>query len=181
MSLQELDFNYKLFFNKTTMVYGETGTGKSFVIADILYKLNDHIDQIIVISPTDRQNHTYDNGLVPVPFIHYNIDDQLLNNIWERQEALVTTYERVNNIDTLSGLFEKIPNINNVKSQIAHMQEQLITCRAELADCKDASTKITEMDAEYKKLLLSVYKKYIHESASMLLTMDLTADELYAI
>lgn len=42
-------------------MYGESGTGKSTIILDILYKIKDKIPTCVVISPTEDQNKTYED------------------------------------------------------------------------------------------------------------------------
>ena len=44
---------------KNTILYGESGTGKSTIIIDILYHLKDIIPSCIIISPTESANGTF--------------------------------------------------------------------------------------------------------------------------
>lgn len=78
-------------------IYGESGTGKSFIVMDILATLQKYIPQIAVWSPMNDQNHDYDkNGAVPTVFIHSTVDATVLGKIWERQSAARAAYESVN-------------------------------------------------------------------------------------
>lgn len=183
MALPDLDFNYKQFMNKTTVIYGESGTGKSFIITDILKLLSDHIDQIIVFSPTDRQNNTYSRGLVPLPCIHYDITAELMCNIWERQEALTNVYSMASDIRVLERLFNRIPAIEHVKDLLRSMENKLSTYREdlELAGETDVDIKYAEMKAECDRMILSTYKKYIAENMSYLCNEALANDEKCAI
>lgn len=183
MSLPEFEFDYRKFLDKSTILYGETGTGKSFVIVDILYHLKPHCDQIIVICPTDRQNHTYDRGLVPLPCIHYTITPKLLDDIWERQSALGAVYSRANNPDILASLFNKC-NSNEAKIIINNINKKLSDYKDEIngdESCTDKSTKITNMEGECNKLILLIYKHHINENRDKLLLCQLTPDEKFSL
>lgn len=184
-SLQELDFSYKRFIDRSTILYGESGTGKSFVIVDILFQLKPHVDQIIVISPTDPQNHTYDRGIVPLPCIHYTITAKLLDDIWERQNALSAVYTKANKAEVLESLFERIGDNIGAKSVIDDINEKRKSYENEIhSECSDenlAKTKITEMGKEYEKLIILIYKHYINENRERLARMSLSNDEKFSL
>lgn len=182
MSLKEWEPSYKIYLDRTIVMYGESGTGKSILIKDIMHTLADHIDQILVISPTDRQNHTYDRGIVPLPWIHYTLTAELLDNIWNRQTALSIVYSRSNNPEVLKYLFYKIPNLSNIHAFIKAIYDKLKESIEELEDnYEDPDTKAKEMKDECDKLVIGIYKKYITENASLLESMRLTPEESYAL
>mgnify|MGYP003488316245 CR=1 FL=1 len=86
-------------------VYGESGTGKSYVIMNMLAVLQRYIPQIMVFSPTNEQNHVYDrNGEVPSVFIHSKVDADVLNRMWERQEVMRIAYDRANKLEVIRRL-----------------------------------------------------------------------------
>lgn len=185
MSLQELDFDYKRFIDRSTILYGESGTGKSFVIVDILYQLKPHVDQIIVISPTDRQNHTYDKGIVPLPCIHYTITAKLLDDIWERQNALSAVYTKANKPEILRSLFDRIPRnteardvINNINRKRRAYEDEI---QADGADDALIKLKIADMENECKKLIILIYKHYINEHRESLSKLAITNDERFSL
>lgn len=177
-AVPELDFSYKRFLDKTTLLYGESGTGKSYVIVDILYQLAPHADQIIVISPTDRQNHTYDRGIVPLPCIHYTLTPKLLDDLWERQGALSAVYSKANNKEVLSALFGKIANKTHISAAIAAIHKKLGDLKREL-DPDDPSS--ANMEAECKKLILMIWVNTINENRHILGKMRLTKDESFSL
>jgi hypothetical protein len=184
-TLPELDLNYDRFLDKTSILYGETGTGKSFVMVAILAELKPHVDQIIVISPTDRQNHTYDKGIVPLPCIHYTISAQLLDDIWDRQEALASVYTKANNPKVLCALFGRIKNSHKACSIISDINSKLRTYEKEVreVDYNELSIrgKIEDMEKECKRLIIHIYKHYINENRRYLEELELCADELYSL
>ena len=53
--------------------YGETGTGKSTIIIDLLWNLSSKIPSCFVISPTESQNGTY-HEIIPKMMIDARTD-----------------------------------------------------------------------------------------------------------
>ncbi len=185
MNLLELDANYKVFLDKTIVIYGETGSGKSVLVKDIMFILSDHIDQVMVVSPTDRQNNTYQSGTVPIPCIHYELTAELLDNLWNRQQALGVVYARSNKPDVLKGLFNKIPGIPNVHAFVRAIYEKLSVGINDLRDIYDDPSvlagKTAEMTKECEALVISIYKKYIVEHTGTLHNKTLSAEESYTL
>jgi len=63
--------DYNLLIGKSSILYGESGSGKSVIIKSILYNLKDKVPACIIISPTEKFNKTYD-GILPPTFINSN-------------------------------------------------------------------------------------------------------------
>lgn len=183
--IQELDFDYKRFLDKSTVLFGVSGTGKSFIMVDILFQLQPFIDQIMVVSPMDHQNHTYDRGLVPPPCIHYKITTEWLEDIWERQCALSAVYSRATKPDILRKLFDKIKNNSHEREIIDLINRKLQDHREELkAEGSDDATiksKITEMETECKKVIVIIFKHCINKNRAQLQRENLSKDEEYSL
>ena len=186
-SVPDLEITHEKIIDKSSVVYGESGTGKSYIIVDMLYALRPHIDQIIVFAPTDRQNHTYDRGIVPLPCIHYTITPQLLSDIWNRQEALVAVYSQSNKKAVLESLFHRIPPArrNQADAVIAEIGIKLKTSERELQqrnlDDSQFKTKLNEMKEDCDKLVIQIYKNYITKEAANLQRMNLSEDEQFTL
>ena len=182
MSLENLKISHQYFLDRTTLIFGETGTGKSFIMTDILYQLKSFVDQIIVVSPMDRQNHTYDKHMVPPPFIHYDITKELLNNIWERQNAFASVYARANNEDIIKSLFERIPRNDRAHDVIRAIQTKLHDCEKAIPrDCKNRDKKISKMKAEYNETVKKIWKSRIDKYRKDIAALDLSEDEQYTL
>jgi hypothetical protein len=184
--LPELEMSYTKFLDKTTVLYGESRTGKSTVIVDVLFQLQPYVDQIIVFSPMDRQNHTYDGGIVPPPCIHYSISAQLLDDIWERQSALANVYTRANDPDTLEKLFKRIPPQKSAKAldQLEQIRRRMHSYEAELSESESAEVvrnKVEEMRLQCEKLRILVYKTYINQFKTYLNELRPTKKEKFCI
>lgn len=69
--------------NPKIAVIAKSGSGKSWVIRDIMYHLR-HIPVGTIIAPTDRLSHFYDD-FVPSLFINHEYDPTVLQNLMDRQ------------------------------------------------------------------------------------------------
>jgi hypothetical protein len=185
MSIQKLDITYDKFMDKTTVLYGASGSGKSTVIVDILFQLNQHVDQIIVFSPTDRENRTYESGIVPRPCIHYDVTEELLVDIWDRQAALARVYTNANKPEVLESLFSKIPpqSAAPAVNQLRQIAARLQTYEAEMDDLPPdtARAKVDEMRKQCEKLKLLVYKTFINKSRVYLRDLRLSKEEAHTL
>lgn len=183
MSVSEFIPQYKHFLDKSTIIYGETGTGKSFIVGDIMHSLKSQIDQVIVFSPTDNMNHTYDRGLVPKAFIHYKIEPHTLDVMWERQEALSAVYTRANNKETIMSLYRRINDaeykmvVSTVRNKLSKHIQQI-----SMAADKDAvKEKIDEVKHTCDEFLKTAYKECIKKHMGELGRQQLSEDERFAL
>ncbi len=184
-TLEELHISYERFIDKVTVLYGESGTGKSSIIVDILHSLKDHIEQIIVISPTDPQNGTYGKGLVPTPFIHYVINETLLADIWDRQEALVSIWAKANSPKIIMQLFNRIPNIGHVKAALAEIMRKFTEYKTSMQESDDpahiVNHKIALEEEKCHTLLRAICKKAICVHSAKLLKLRLSEQEEFCL
>lgn len=186
MSLpEEVIFDYRDFLDRTTVLYGGSGSGKSFMTVDIMYHLRPHIPQVIVVSPTDPVNRTYSNGLVRTPLIHYTLTEGLLLKIWERQEALSAVYARANEFATLQKLFVRlnIPHVNSMVEKVHSCKaDNVAKVQEQFADNKQVcAKKITEIEEKFKEFITLIYKHFIGKHARELRAMNLAPDERHAL
>ncbi len=181
---EEIELHKDLFLDKTTCIYGGSNTGKSVVIAAILYLLRLVVPQILVVCPTDRENRTYSKKMVPLPLIHYRLDEDLLRRIWKRQEALSQIYAKVNEESILRRLFEKLQmrDINSVlqKAQYAKV-ETIKKLEEQYLDQVVRTKKIEEIESRYKEFFTMMYKTYVIRNRSVLSKMNLAPEEMFAI
>ncbi len=184
-SLPEFDINYKYFLDQSALLFGETRTGKSSIVVDILHHLKPHVEQVIVIAPMDQQNHTYDRGIVPPPCIHYSITAELLQNIWDRQNALSVVYTRANRPAVLARLFSRLTHVHQAHATIHQINEKLESFRSEIEenepDQSAAKAKIATMENDCKELITKIWRHYIGINAAALEQMRLTPDEVYTL
>lgn len=175
----------KSLLNRLTMIIGESGTGKSYLIKHLMSVLQPHIPQIVVFSPTNPQNHTYDNeGEVPEPFIHTRVNIQTLNDIWDRQEMMRGIYERANDINVLRQLFARVgdPDALAMEKKLKAKFEETKQNIASSFPGDAAQSKIKAQEDNVKSILSRLYKAVVAQYADKLKKMpDITPAELHAI
>jgi hypothetical protein len=99
----------KDFLNKSILIYGRTGSGKSTILEDIIFNLKDIIPSIVVITSTNIDAYS---NIIPKQCIHKEVDQNLISKIVERQEAAVEHYKKLNNLDILLPIFLKYSTQN---------------------------------------------------------------------
>lgn len=120
----EFSFTAERFLDRMTAVYGSTGTGKTEIIKAIMHVLRPHIDQVLVVSPSQPSNQAYSGYVHPV-YIRYKVGPErssagrgaktkedklkLLTDILSRQEMLTSVFRRTTQLGALRTLYEKIP------------------------------------------------------------------------
>lgn len=62
---------------------GKSGSGKSWIIRDIMYNLRD-VPCGVVIAPTDKMSKFYDEFVPPI-YIHYDVDSVIIRKLLNRQ------------------------------------------------------------------------------------------------
>jgi hypothetical protein len=107
--------------DRTFMLYGPSNSGKTMITKHLLDQLKGEVDQVVVVSPTEKSNQSYAN-YVPQPLIHYEFSapdpknprkrltgtkgaEVFLQTIWDRQQMLLDTYNRANDSAVLLSLY----------------------------------------------------------------------------
>jgi len=203
-TIPELKVSPSLFIDKTIAIYGPSRTGKTVIIKHIMKTVDTFIDQVLVISPSEPSNRSYE-GFVDSPFIHYRLyladpknpkkDDgskgalRLLDAIWKRQEIMASIYTRSNDINVLLDLFNKLPketrykamkHIDSINSKKNHMTEKIK--KQYINDPGRRDEKIKEINEMFKKMVTLLYKKFITPHYDELWKQKhLTEDEKYSL
>lgn len=99
--------SYKNYLNKTTVVYGRTGSGKSTIIDEIMYLCRDYVPTIFVVAPTNSSNNNYTNK-VPANCIRNKLDAKWLEQLLQRQKNASELYQNANDMDNLKSVFDKV-------------------------------------------------------------------------
>jgi energy-coupling factor transporter ATP-binding protein EcfA2 len=159
------DKKYTYFLNKSIILYGSSGSGKSMIMRDILYILKDHIPNIIVIAPTNHLNKSFDD-IIPSQLIFPDVTEELIQNIFKRQKTVVKLYNMVNDINKLENIYNKISQLsdNFIKNKIINSYNQ-IKYKYEQNDelhIVEKKIKLKELEDVHKKSLIEFYKKIIN-------------------
>jgi hypothetical protein len=171
------------YLNKSTILFGASDSGKSTILIEILYLLKEHVPNIFVFAPTADSNNAF-TDIVPSHLIYKEVNIDILNAIYNRQQAATKMYHTVNDIQVLKKLYNMVAN---EKSQ--HAEKVIIDEASDLVRRKrehmDHGTEhkqdITEINKSRDKYLMKLYKSMIRGHKKYLRTKMLTDKEKYII
>jgi hypothetical protein len=89
------------------VLYGPSNTGKTTVLDDILYILQDSIPNFIAVCPTSTINESIKRRL-PKHCVLKNVGAEWLFRLYERQEMITEMWMRANDLTTLQSLFKRL-------------------------------------------------------------------------
>lgn len=201
--IPELQLKPSLVIDRTTVLYGPSKTGKTVIVKNIMDITRDHIEQVIVVAPTEPSNRSYD-GYVDPSLIHYrmNLPDpkekrdteqkaalRFLVAIWNRQEMMAAIYTRANNLETLASLYTRLSGkdqkvgdayVASLERKRRRVVDNVKRQYAQEPGQRD--TKVKEVDDKFKKMLVLVYKKFLTPAVEHLWAKkDLSEDERYSL
>jgi hypothetical protein len=185
------------------VIYGPSGTGKTVIVKNVMKQLRGHIEQIIVVAPTEPSNRSYD-GFVDPTLIHYrmHLPDpkdkrdteqksalRFLETVYKRQEMMAAIYTRANAPKTLSKLYgrlshsERKPGDRYIASLERKRRRVVGSVRRQHArDPGRCDAKVKEVDEKFEKMLVLVYKKFLSPNAARLWTKKtLSENERYSL
>jgi ABC-type lipoprotein export system ATPase subunit len=158
--------DYKYFLNKSIMLYGTSGSGKSTIMFDILYILKDHIPNMCLICSTNKLNNSYD-GIIPPQLIYPEVTEDLIKKIFNRQSVVVKMWNLTNDLDRLENIYNKLTNKENSTLQLLKDSYSKIKKKInenENTHIADKKTQNQELDDSHKQNLISFYKKIINKN-----------------
>lgn len=165
--------HYSYFLNKSIILYGSSGSGKSMIMRDILYILKDHIPNILVIAPTNHLNGSFDD-IIPPQLIFPDVTEELIQNIFKRQKTVVKLYNMVNDFNRLSIIYNKLAQQNDIqiKNKIIQSYIQIKAKYQQNDDLNivEKKIKLKELDDLHKKSLTEFYKKVINRYRTTIIT-----------
>lgn len=184
--MDEFNLDNPLYFlNRTTVLYGESKSGKTTILIHILKTLSTFCDQIVVFAPTDPQHRTYSSGLVPSPLIHYAVTPRILEEIWERQEAMSAIAKKASDPEVLRRLYSrlKMPHLDSAIAQAQKVAEDAVQkIRQQYMDDAVVDKKTKEITDKISELTTLIYKRGIAENRDILRRDSrITPDEQLAL
>ena len=174
----------EMYKDKIILLYGETGSGKSTILMEILHLLKDKVSMPFVFSPTNFANHDFD-GIVPPDHIYNYVDVKKLEDIWDMQEDRSVKYRQAKDLEILKSLFDRISTSHEKKQA-----EQIIYITRHALDELKYNNKIginvqkmekLNIEKQRNKSISRLFKKTIKKSRSRLESMDLDDDEIIAL
>lgn len=186
--LGQLPKDYQIYLDQSTILYGAGGTGKSTVVAEILYLLKDHVPNITAFVPSNEANEAF-TGIIPASMIHRELEREKLEDIFEKQEEKMKLYNEVNRLENLRSIFNKVKNIETMRndynktmssiSQLDASIKQYIT-RTKNSDIPSSvkSDVVKAAQKTYDDNVVGLYKKCISKhQASLMVILDDKADQ----
>jgi hypothetical protein len=162
--------DYKYFLNKSIMLYGTSGSGKSTIMLDILHILKDHIPNMCLICSTNGLNNSYD-GIIPPQLIYPEVTEDLMKKIFNRQSAVVKMWNLANDLDRLEHIYNKLTNKDNGTLQLIKESYSKIKRKInenESTHIAERKTQNQELDDSHKQNLIAFYKKIINKNKSII-------------
>jgi hypothetical protein len=172
----------EFYLNKTTLIYGQTDSGKSTIIDEILFLCKDVISFPFVICPTSQSNSFY-SSRIPESCIKLNLDKAWIEKFAKQQSNRARIYNTANSMKNLESLFNKTPNNKRAKT----VEDTIRTSGTQYHRDIDNSTTMTfiqkreqkkEINKSMAKKLVELYKTHIRLHKVVLEKRDdLTKDE----
>lgn len=191
----ELAMRPSLFIDRMTVIYGPSKTGKTVLVKSIMKQLHGHIDQILVVAPTEPSNRTYE-GFVSKPLVHYQMhlpppppkagekkqaDSEqkaalrFLERVYKRQEMMAAIYTRANGLRTLHRLYQRLSHSERKESggHIRRLERKRkravgVVERRYAAEPGHRDTKVKEVNDMFRKMLALLYKQALTPHAGRL-------------
>lgn len=159
------------YLDKTTLIFGGSGSGKTTIIEEILYLCNKYIPNYIVIAPK-TSDKAYRNKNLPIRCIKEDLTKEKLQIIWKRQYNITQMYNIANDVTILENLFNKAPDrqtfvmiqaiIKRASDKTEEIQRNHIL---NFAQKKSQTSNVKELCA---KKIKSLYKKSIRQNREIL-------------
>lgn len=167
----ELIDDENLFLNRLTIIYGETGTGKTTVITHILNTLKQQIPVAVVANPTNRLNKNY-NKYFPDQSIHDELSKTLLKNLLNRQKKSIGLYNLINDITALDPIFSKCSTRKD-KDKIGQLLQKFNEHKKKIKQEYDeinADKHINMIQEMNDNKIISIMQNVINENSVQLLS-----------
>jgi energy-coupling factor transporter ATP-binding protein EcfA2 len=170
------------YLNKTTVLYGLTGSGKSTLIQEILYIIRNHVAGGFVICQsvlTVKSSDYY--GVFPNNCIKTAVTPEWITNFLVKQKGRAAIYRTANDITNLKSVFNKIKDDqakaaeNSIQEKAKKYIQNITNSKLSYADIK---SKVDSIEIESAAIMQKMYKSYIRKNKIKLEKMqNLTQEE----
>lgn len=170
--------------NKGIILYGATGTGKSRIIREFMYKTKHEFPMVVAFAPTNKEKHDYD-AIIPKPLVYeddWGLPD--ISNIYKRQRMASEIYNAANNIKVLQKLFKRVSSRRdeNILDRIDYLKKKTIrNIKDTYTDVNMRDEKIKEIEDIFAYKITAFYKQIINPKAKKLEAQDLSEEERIAL
>jgi hypothetical protein len=184
VKLRFIDKKISHYFNRNTILFGASESGKSTVLFEILYLLKDVVPLIFVFSLTAEENNAFD-GMVPEHVLFRDINIPLIEAIYKRQKGATRIYNTVNNIKSLKALFCRVAShgaVESAKNAFKNAARIIGDKEGDLSmDFSDRKSALCEVKKVRDEYLTKLYKHEIRINKKRLRRMGLSENEKYIV
>lgn len=184
IKLKYIDKDNAHYFNRNTILFGASDSGKSTILFEILYLLKDIVPLIFVFSLTAEENCAFD-GIVPEHVLFFEINIAIIEGIYKRQKGATRIYNTVNEIGGLKKLFCRIASagaIDSAKRAFKNASDLINTkendTKMEFSDRRAAVNEVEKLRDDY---LIKLYKHEIRTNKKKLQRLGLSDVEKYIV
>jgi len=200
--IPKLNLDSKSYIDKTIVIYGPSKTGKTVIVKNIMKLLNNYIEQILIIAPSESANRSYEGYVSPL-FIHYKLYNtpdnteskksikelslHFLESIWDRQEMMASIYTRTNRLEIIESLFQRTDKHSQEEAQISiniinqYKNKAINDINHKYSEEGIRESNIKDITAKCNELLLQIYKKFIFVDSDNIWKCELSEDERYSL
>jgi len=169
---------------KSIIIYGETGTGKTQIIRDIMFNCSKNFPDGSVFCPTNKDHGDY-TGYFPNLLIFEDFGLHEITAIYERQQIKSNRYRNANDKDKLRELYEIIKN-NNTSKYFSSLETMCNKRKKEIESIiSDGDRKMKRdrfnkyMDKKYIQFYKTCIKKYTSEVENFSQSQQQIYQDLY--
>jgi hypothetical protein len=148
--IPDASHNLELMLDRSTIIYGSSGAGKSTIIKHIMSLLGANISISILLSDNPKIASIYD-GVHPSCSVIVNPQVQHVLNIFNEQQKRAEIYDFVNDINRLKKIFDSVSSLSEKKGE-----ERILSCMT-----SENKTQIKHLLSKYYKAMIIRNEKSI--------------------
>lgn len=159
------------YIDKTTLIFGGTGSGKTTVIEEIMRFIAPHVPNIIVLAPK-TSDIAYRRKL-PAKCIKEDLTKEKLQKLWDRQFYATKIYGTANDPVILASMLELINDSDTrIKIQAIEYKTKEVmrlidaSTQLDFAQKKSQKTMVEELK---QKVIMGLYKNFVRKYSKELL------------
>lgn len=167
--------SHEIYLDKSTLIFGGSGTGKTKLIEEILLLLRDKIPNFLCI--TDINSRKFYTSKLPDLCVQNDLTKERITAIWKRQSQLTEVCNIANDINNIRSLYEKIAT-RSTEARLKIFTDLKITTKERIeksnTDFAMKREHIARIEDMYIKETREYYKLAIRENAERLKSISLS-------